>query len=315
MKALVVNSFDNPPSFQDFRDPEAQEGETVLTVQATTLSPIVKSLASGRHYTGGGAVGFVPGVDGVGIDSKGKRVYFLFPKAPFGSMAEKSLASSNMTVPVPEELASDHAAAVVTAALASWVALAKRAKIKKGDKVLILGATGSSGSMAIQTARYLGASKVVAVGRNSQKLERLNADVSIKLDENADAAMRAQFDSGVDIVLDFVWGDPAARVLAAATLNRGSRMGEPRLRYMQLGTMAGDVVPIRGDMLRSSGIELLGSGIGSLAVADLLAGAGELLAAAPVAGFRTEFQSLPLAAVAEAWTNVPDKRYVFVPGI
>lgn len=315
MKALVVNSFDNPPSFQDFRDPEAQEGETVLTVQATTLSPIVKSLASGRHYTSGRAAGFVPGVDGVGIDSKGQRVYFLFPKAPFGSMAEKSLASSTMTVPVPEELASDHAAAVVTGALASWVALTRRAKIKKGDNVLILGATGSSGSMAIQTARYLGASKVVAVGRNWQKLERLNADVSIKLDENADAALRAQFDSGVDIVLDFVWGDPAARLLAAATLNRGSRMGEPRLRYMQLGTMAGDVVPIRGDMLRSSGIELLGSGIGSLAVADLVAGAGELLAAAPVAGFRTEFQTVPLAAVAEAWTSVPDKRYVFVPAI
>ncbi|WP_085035008.1 quinone oxidoreductase family protein [Ensifer aridi] len=315
MKAAVVNSFDAPPSFQDFREPEAGEGDTVVKVEAAALSPIVKGLASGRHYASGATAGFVPGVDGVGIDANGQRVYFLFPKAPFGSMAEKSLAATRMTVPVPAALASDRAAAIVTGALASWIAFTRRAKLQKDEKVLIVGATGSSGSMAIQTARYFGASKIVAVGRNKEKLDRLDADVSIALGNEADAALRGQFDEGIDVVLDFVWGDAAARVLRAATQNRGSRIGEPRLRYVQLGTMAGDEIALRGDMLRSSGLELMGSGIGSVAVADLIAGAGELLAAAPEAGFDTNFKSVRLQAIAEAWNGDTDTRYVLMPGL
>lgn len=313
MKAAVVNSFGVPPSFQDFREPEAGDDETVVTVDAAALSPIVKGLASGRHYASGTTAGFVPGVDGVGTAPDGRRLYFLFPKAPFGSMAEKSLVAKTMTAPVPDELASDHAAAIVTGALASWVAFSRRAKLQKGETVLILGATGASGSMAVQTARHFGASRVVAVGRNTVKLDRLDADVKIALDGQADTALRDQFDRGIDVVLDFVWGDPAARVLRAATRDRGSRTGEPRLRYVQLGTMAGDEIAIRGDMLRSTGLEIIGSGIGSVAVTDLLAGAGELLAAALQAGFDTQFKSLPLHAVKEAWSGDADTRYILMP--
>ncbi|WP_437959140.1 zinc-binding alcohol dehydrogenase family protein [Sorangium sp. So ce119] len=313
MKAAVVNSFGVPPSFQDFREPEAGDGEAVVTVHAAALSPIVKGLASGRHYASGASAGFVPGVDGVGIDGAGRRVYFLFPKAPFGSMAEKSLVASHMMVPVPENLSSERAAAVATAGLASWIALSRRARLQAGETVLVIGATGSAGSMALQTARYLGASKVIAVGRDEAKLERLTADVKVALNDDADSALRAQFDQGVDVVLDFVWGEPALRVLRAATKDRGSRAGEPRLRYVQLGTVAGDEIPVRGDMLRSTGLELIGSGIGSVAVKELLAGAGELLAAAPAAGFDASFTRLPLRAVVDAWNGAPDVRYILVP--
>jgi NADPH:quinone reductase-like Zn-dependent oxidoreductase len=315
MKAAVVNSFGVPPSFQDFREPEAGDGEAVVTVHAAVLSPIVKGLASGRHYASGASAGFVPGVDGVGDDEMGRRVYFLFPTAPFGSMAEKALVASHMMVPVPENLSSERAAAVATAGLASWIALSRRAKLQIGETVLVIGATGSAGSMALQTARYFGASKVIAVGRNEARLKRLGADVEIALNDDADEALRAQFDQGVDVVLDFVWGEPAVRALRAATKDRGSRAGEPRLRYVQLGTMAGDEIPIRGDMLRSTGLELIGSGIGSVAVKELLAGAGELLAAAPAAGFNAPFTSLPLRAVADAWNGDPDVRYILVPGL
>ncbi|WP_437810132.1 quinone oxidoreductase family protein [Sorangium sp. So ce1078] len=313
MKAAVVNSFGVPPSFQDFREPEAGDGEAVVTVHAAALSPIVKGLASGRHYASGASAGFVPGVDGVGIDGTGRRVYFLFPKAPFGSMAEKSLVASHMMVPVPENLSSERAAAVATAGLASWIAFSRRAKLQMGETVLVIGATGSAGSMALQTARVLGASKVIAVGRDEAKLRRLAADVKIALNDYADNALRAQFDQGVDVVLDFVWGEPAARVLRAATKDRGSRAGEPRLRYVQLGTVAGDEISLRGDMLRSTGLELIGSGVGSVAIKELLAGAGELLAAAPAAGFNASFTSLPLRAVVDAWNGDPGVRYVLMP--
>ncbi|WP_437629852.1 quinone oxidoreductase family protein [Sorangium sp. So ce854] len=313
MKAAVVSSFGVPPSFEDYREPEAGDGEDVVTVHAAALSPIVKGLASGRHYASGASAGFVPGVDGVGIDGAGRRVYFLFPKAPFGSMAERSLVASHMMVPVPEDLSSERAAAVATAGLASWIALSRRAKLQVGETVLVIGATGSAGGMALQTARYFGASKVIAVGRDEAKLERLAADVKIALKDGADNALRAQFDEGVDVVLDFVWGEPAVRVLRAATRDRGSRSGEPRLRYVQLGTVAGDEIPLRGDMLRSTGLELIGSGIGSVAVKELVAGAGELLAAAPAAGLDASFTSLPLRAVADAWNGDPGVRYLLVP--
>jgi NADPH:quinone reductase-like Zn-dependent oxidoreductase len=313
MQAAVVNSFGVPPSFQDFREPEAGDGEAVVTVHAAALSPIVKALASGRHYASGASAGFVPGVDGVGTDGTGRRVYFLFPKAPFGSMAEKSLVASQMTVPVPDNLSSECAVAVATAGLASWIALSRRARLQSGETVLVIGATGSAGSMALQTARYFGASKVIAVGRDEAKLMRLDADVKIALKDDADNALRAQFDQGVDVVLDFVWGEPAVRVLRAATKDRGSRTGEPRLRYVQLGTVAGDEIAIRGDMLRSTGLELIGSGIGSVAVKELLAGAGELLAAAPAAGFNAPFTSMPLRAVADAWNGDSNVRYILTP--
>jgi len=310
MKAAVVKTFGIAPSFQDFRDPQAGDGDSVVTVRAAALSPIVKALAAGRHYASSATAGFVPGVDGVGIDGAGRRVYFLFPKAPFGSMAERSLVASEMMVPVPETLSDVRAAAIATAGLASWIALSRRARVLAGETVMVIGATGSAGSMALQTARYLGAGKVIAIGRNEERLAALDADVKIALNDSADEALSTQFGERVDVVLDFVWGEPATRVLKAATQRRGSPAGEPRLRYVQLGTLAGDEIPLRGDMLRSSGVELIGSGIGSVAVKDLLVGAGELLAAAPRAGFNTPFESLPLRSIADAWNGDPDVRYI-----
>jgi NADPH:quinone reductase-like Zn-dependent oxidoreductase len=257
------------------------------------VAEIGRNTASGRHYTSGTQAGFAPGVDGVGRDGEGRRVYFLFPRSPFGSLAERSVVQHAMTVPVPDALASDEAVALVTGGLASWVALTRRARIQPGESVLVLGAAGASGSMALQTVRHLGASRVVAVGRNHAKLDRLDADARIALGDDADAQLRSEFDRGIDTVLDFVWGEPAGQVLRAATKDRGSRLGEPRLRYVQIGTIAGDKIALRGDMLRSTGLEMSGSGIGSVAVADLLGGAGELLAAAPDAGFTTPSRAWP----------------------
>jgi NADPH:quinone reductase-like Zn-dependent oxidoreductase len=221
--------------------------------------------------------------------------------------------ANHLTVPVPDELSAERAAAVATAGLASWVALTRRAGLRTGETVLVVGATGAAGGMALRTARHLGAAKVIAVGRDGARLERLDADVAIALDGDADKALREQFDQGIDVVLDFVWGEPAVRVLRAATERRGSRAGEPRLRYVQLGIVAGDEIPVRGDMLRSTGLELIGSGIGSVAVTELLAGAGELLAAAPAAGFDPPYTSLPLRAVAEAWHGDPGVRHILTP--
>ncbi|GIJ43662.1 zinc-binding dehydrogenase [Virgisporangium aliadipatigenens] len=306
---MVVTSFGATPTYQEFREPEAAEGESVVTVHAAPLSPIVRKLAAGTHYTSGAAAGFVPGVDGVGVDENGRRVYFLFPKAPFGSMAQRSLVATGSTVPVPPEMPSERAATVAAAGLASWVALTRRAPLHGGETVLVVGATGAAGGMALRTARHLGAGRVVAVGRDPARLARLDADARIGLDGGADAALRAEFDRGVDVVLDFVWGAPAERVLRAATEGRGSRTGEPRLRYVQLGNDAGAEIPLRADTLRGSGLELLGSGVGSVAVADLVAGAAELLAA----GFDAPYTAVPLRDAERVWNADPAVRHILVP--
>ena len=313
MKAAVVSEFGKPPAYADFREPVAGDGETIVRVHAAPLSPIVRALAAGKHYSSGANAGFVAGVDGVGTDPQGRRVYFLFPKAPFGSMGELSLVGDAMLVPVPDDIPDVRAAAVTTGGLASWIALTRRAPLQPNSTVLINGVTGAAGGMAVQIARYFGASRVIGVGRRREKLDQLDVDVRVPLDDAADEALRAEFDRGVDVVLDFVWGAPASRVIAAATKNRGSGAGEPRGRYVHLGTVAGDEIALRGDAFRSSGLELLGSGIGSVAVRDLLAGAGELLAATVQAGFDASVTTLPLTAVAEAWGGSPDVRYVLSP--
>lgn len=313
MKAAVVETFGTVPEYKDYSDPIAQDGEVVIRVHAAPLSPIVRALAAGRHYASSTSAGFVPGVDGVGVDPEGRRVYFLFPKAPFGSMAELALVSAGMTVPLPDEISDVRAAAVATGGLASWVALTRRAPIAPEATVLINGVTGAAGSMAVQIARHLGARRIVGVGRNRVKLDRLELDKRITLDAGDNDALEAEFALGVDVVLDFLWGEPGARIISAATRNRGARTGKPRLRYVQLGTVAGDSIALRGDALRSSGLELLGSGIGSVALSELVVGAGELLSLADRAKFDAAAEALPLTAVADAWNGAVDVRYILCP--
>ncbi|MGY4428425.1 NADPH:quinone reductase-like Zn-dependent oxidoreductase [Bradyrhizobium sp. F1.13.1] len=318
MRAAIVHSFGSSPTFGEFAEPCAEAGETVIDVLAAPLSPIVKSLAAGKHYTSNtssGSAGFVPGVDGVGMNSTGERVYFIFPKSPFGSMAEKSLVASSATVPVPDGIDDARAAAVVTSGLSSWVALTRRAKFVRSEAVLINGATGSAGSLAIQIASYLGASRIIVTGRNATKLAAFPKTVeTIRLDENADASLQRAFSEKIDVVLDYLWGEPATRVIAAATDGRGSRSGEPAIRYVQLGSIAGETIPLSAHALRSSGLEILGSGIGSLSISELISGAGELLAALPAGGFDTPVKTLPLTAIAEAWNDAADDhRIVFRP--
>jgi hypothetical protein len=167
------------------------------------------------------------------------------------------------------------------------------------------------GDLSCQILRSCPRCGCTLTGRHCHLIRLL--DLSLATTNDADKALRAEFDRGVDIVLDFIWGPPASRVIAAATKDRGSRNGEKRVRYVQLGTLAGDEISLRGDAFRSSGLELLGSGIGSVAVSELLAGAGELIAATTKAGFDAPVKMLPLTAVAEAWAGPPDVRYILSP--
>jgi len=316
VKAAVVDDFSQPPRFADFDAPAARPGEHLVRVRAAALSQLVRAQASGRHYSSR-STPVIPGVDGIGRLDDGRRVYFAFPRVPFGAMAEVTVVSAENCIPVPEEVDDVTAAAIANPGMSSWAALTERAHMQPGETVLINGATGASGRLAIGIARHLGAGKVIATGRNADRikgLEALGADMSIPLDQSPED-LKATFRDvlhghGVDIVLDYLWGPPA-ECLLAATSGHGGREAEPRIRFVQIGSSAGPVINFPGAVLRSSGLELMGSGLGSVSHDGLLKAVSGVFHAVGSAGLAIATEAVPLAQVQDAWNRTSRNRLVF----
>jgi len=320
MHAAVVHAFDAPPRYTTFANPVAAEGELPVTVTAAGLHPIVKALANGTHYGSTGELPLVPGVDGVGRLADGSRVYFGISRSPYGTFAERALAANWMCIPLPEGLDDATAAGIANPAMSSWAALTGRAKFVAGESVLILGATGVAGRLAVQITSRLGARRVIAVGRNPQALEmlkELGADAVISLDQEHDplvAAFRGEYaGAGVDVVLDYLWGHPAECVLEAIS-QKGLRKASSRVRFVQIGESAGGTISLRAASLRSSGLELLGSGFGSASLNQLRAAIEEFFKVAATEPFQFNMKTAPLSDIEALW-NSPEQgtRLVFQP--
>lgn len=314
MKAAIVTAAGNPPVYGDFREPLAASGAAVVTVAASALSHVTKSRAAGTHYSGGADFPFVPGVDGVGRLPDGRRVYFLMPEAPFGGLAERTLVDPSRCVPLPDGLDDVTAAALAIPGMSSWAALTERAGFTAGETVLVNGATGASGRLAVQIARHLGAGKIIATGRNPEalaELPALGADIVIPLAEDADAleaAFLPVFRDRVDIVLDYLWGPSAERLLIAA-----ARAGEETvpIRFVQIGSASARNITLPSAVLRATALQLLGSGTGSVPPDRIVHAIGQLMQAALPAGLRIATQQVPLAGVANAWADEGGARTVF----
>jgi NADPH:quinone reductase-like Zn-dependent oxidoreductase len=315
MKAAIVHSFDQPPRFGDFADPVPAPGEVLVRVSAASLNLLTKARAAGSHYSSGKELNFVPGVDGVGRLEDGRRVYFVSPPAPFGSMAVLTKVAGKFVVPIPDEVDDVTMAAAANPAMSSWAALTERARMQKGETVLINGATGTSGRLAVQIARYLGAGKVIATGRNRATLEKLaalGADAVIPLEDSAEsmAAAFARGIEGVDIILDYLWGKPA-ELLIVAVARQGGHDPAPRVRLVQIGSMAGAVVALPAAALRSSGLELMGSGIGSVSIGSLVRVIGAAARAIVPGKFAIEAEAVPLKDVEATWNARAEGRIVY----
>jgi NADPH:quinone reductase-like Zn-dependent oxidoreductase len=323
MNAAVVRTYDAPPRYGTFEEPMAGEGEVLVNVTAVGLHPIVKALANGSHYGSTGELPFVPGVDGAGRLADGRRVYFGVARSPFGSFAERTVARTALCMELPEGLEETAAAAMANPGMSSWAALTLRARLMAGESVLILGATGVAGHLAVQIAKRLGAKRVIAAGRNPAALERakeLGADVAIPLgdlskSDDRDAlvkALRGEIAGGVDVVLDYLWGAPAECALAAIA-QKGLSHESSRIRFVQVGSSAGATISLAGATLRSSGLELIGSGFGSASVAQIFVAVGEFFKEGAKRPFELEIKTAPLTNVEAAW-NSPEKgaRVVFL---
>jgi len=311
MKAAVVRGAGQTPVYGDFAEPVPSAGENRIAVTAAAISPVVKSRASGAHYSSSGRFPFVVGIDGVGRLDDGTRVYFVLPKAPYGSMAEQAVVPSAQCLPLPDGLDDVTAAAIANPGMSSWAAYTERARLKVGETVLVNGATGTAGRLAVQIAKHLGARKVIATGRNAdalRSLAALGADATIAL-VGSEAALensfKEQFAEGVDVVIDYLWGKSAECLLIA-----GAKAGAEAvpIRFVQVGSASGPDITLPSAVLRSSAIELMGSGIGSIPLDRLVNAIGGLLQATLPGGFKIAARPVPLSDVEEAWPKDDSTR-------
>jgi len=289
-----------------------------VRVLAAGLHPRVRSGASGSHYTSTGALPLIPGIDGVGETSDGERVYFLLIDTTRGSMAERVAVDRRRSVVLPSVADVERVAAAMNPGMSSWVALRRRIDFQPGQSVLVLGATGGAGQMAIQVAKHLGASRVVAAGRDAAALAtlpELGADATVSLVGDPDAVDRAlgQAACAVDVVIDYTWGAPTQRALPAVLTHREDR--SRALTWLQIGAIAGPSVELHSAWLRAARVEILGSGQGSVPTRAFVEELPALAADISAGTFAINAVPTPLSQIEAAW-NAPaarGERVVFTP--
>lgn len=316
MHAAVVHSYDQPPSYREWPEPKPGPGQLVVEVLASALHPLVRGKASGKHYSSANeTLPVVPGVDGIGRLPDGRVAYFT-SFGPGGSMAERVAVDEAACLPVADGVDPATLAASVNPAMSGWVALRAVAQFRPGEKVLVLGATGAAGRAAVRLASHLGAAGVVAAGRDPAVLAALPglgaaSTVSLSSDRLAEELVAQAADA--DIVVDYLWGEPTERAMAA--IIGGRRDAARPLRWVEVGASAGSTIRLPGAALRGTALRLLGSGIGSVSPAVLNAEMVDLLVALAGLPPTTEPLIRPLREVESAWSEDAGagRRTVFVP--
>ncbi|MGC1617601.1 MAG: zinc-binding alcohol dehydrogenase family protein [Candidatus Acidiferrum sp.] len=320
MKAAVLHELGKPPRCEDFAEPSAAQNETIVRVRAASLKSVDKQLASGTHYASPRELPVICGTDGVGTLPDGTRVFFGGPRRPFGAMAQRTVAPAAFCFPLPDGLDDVTAAALPNPGVSALLALEYRAKVLKGETVLILGATGVTGKLAVQIAKLLGAGRVIASGRNAQVLEKLRnlgADAIIQLDQPAEELKKAfaheAGEAGFNVVIDYVWGRPTEVLLAAITRPEFAVVN-PETRLVQVGESAGPTISLPAAVLRSTALTILGTaGIPSRDV--LVAAMQQVLDWGAKRALQIEAESVPLSEIEEVWqrSDAAGRRLVVIP--
>ncbi|WP_440714152.1 zinc-binding alcohol dehydrogenase family protein [Gordonia sp. FQ] len=322
MKAAIVTAPAHDPVAGEFDEPVPADGRSIVELVGAGIHNIVRMRASGDHYSSTGSWPLVPGIDAVARTADGTLVYTGMAPAPWGTMAERISVPDDFCIALPDGVDPLAVAAGCNPGLASWIPLSTRrtalaATGRTLGTVLILGATGMSGGLAVDNARALGAERVVAVGRNADVLDRLagehgDAIATVALtdtDDDSDAIRNALDGRAPSIVVDFLWGPVAERTfVAVAPLAEATEVS-----HVEVGTMAGADARVPGALLRSRRYTLSGSGLGSVdheVLMDGLAGFIEQVAAGTV---RIPYTVHPLSRIGEAWADRGPERVVVVP--
>jgi NADPH:quinone reductase-like Zn-dependent oxidoreductase len=319
MKAAVLHELGKPPRYEEFSEPAAGEGEAIVRVLAASLKPIDKQLAAGTHYASPRELPVVCGADGVGQLADGTRIFFGGPRRPYGAMAERTVVPAGFCFPVPSGLDDATAAALPNPGVSALLSLNSRARVAKGETVLILGATGITGTLAVQIAKLLGAGRVIGAGRNPEALEKLRelgADATIQLDQPDEelkkAFTREAGGGGFNVIIDYVWGRPTEVLLAAITRSEFAPVN-PETRLLQVGESAGPTISLPAAVLRSTALTILGTA-GMPPREALVAAMQQVLAWGAAGTIRVETEKIPLADIEKAWLRQErSRRLVVIP--
>ncbi|KAF9878186.1 quinone oxidoreductase [Colletotrichum karsti] len=304
MHAAIVNSWGSPPTYTTVPDlPDPSSTQIRLRVLASGIHRLVLSRAAGKHYTST-TLPHYPGVDGVGEDpTTGKRYYFAALQT--GSFSEFVNIDRNFVAALPANADPVTAAAYMNPIMSSWMALSARAAPQSpGFTVAILGATSASGRVAVDVVRSKGAGRVIGIARNAAALAEMPLDERIVLGPETDWSSLGE----VDVVLDYVYGDPAASLLKALPKS------EREVQYIHMGSVSRDEsMSLPGAVLRGKRVAIRGAGPGSWTMQEY---AKELGGMVDIAA-KLERKGVLVAAfkdVETAWDKVQvgGKRVVFV---
>ncbi|MBL7254199.1 quinone oxidoreductase family protein [Paractinoplanes lichenicola] len=319
MKAAVLHEIGGIPRYEDFPDPVAGDDEVVIDVKAVAVETVDKRIAAGTHYASGGYTArlpAIPGFDGVGTLPDGTLVGFGNPRLPYGALAERTVVPVGASVPIVEGL--DPAVATVLGTAITGMSIRTAGGFMPGETVLVQGATGVAGRLAVQVARLLGAGRIVATGRDDDQLREvrsLGADVVINTAVADEALAQAYVDAkgdGYDVVLDYLWGRPT-EILLRSLVPRTFAFGKPT-RLIQIGESAGGTLTVAAESLRTSGVEICGAAKG-LDAGTMQEAYGQVVDWTRAGRLTFDVLRVPLSDIETAWqcTDLRGRRLVVVP--
>jgi len=323
MKAAIIHNFGDIPHYEEFPEPVIDQDDLLIKVRAVILENFDKMTVSGKHYASKTLFPTFPAVighSGVGTLADGTLVSFGGVIPPYGTMAEKAIVPQQYKQylsPIPDGVSASMAAALPASALTSLLPLKYGVRLQSGESVLINGATGVSGKVAIQIAKLLGAQRVVGTGRNKaglRSIQQLGADATIDLGQSDEAITQAflqEAGKGYDVVLDFLWGHPT-ELFMNTLVPKEAGFATHRTRFVQIGEAAGPTISLPAETLRTSGLEIIGAGnIQPGVISEALQLIWKWIQAHQL---QIDIEEVPLKEIAEAWERkTEEKRIVIIP--
>lgn len=320
MKAAVLHEVGGVPRYEDFPDPVPQAGEVLVEVRAVAVENVDKAFAAGTHYASRNHLAqlpVIPAFDGVGTLADGTLVGFGNPRLPYGALAERTVVAGNAFAPIPEGI--EPAVATVLGTAIAGMSITTAAGFVPGETVLVQGATGVAGRLAVRIARLLGAGRIVATGRDEDQLREvrdLGADTVINTAVSDEELVRAFTDAkgdGYDVVVDYLWARPT-EILLRSLVPESFAFPDKPTRVIQIGEAAGATLGLTADSLRTSGVEIYGAakGLGP----DTMGEVYEQVVRWTRSGELTfDLETVPLSDIETAWqrTDLRGKRLVVLP--
>jgi NADPH2:quinone reductase len=319
VRAAVITAYQTPPEVSQRPEPVAASAQSIVELRAASLNPADLAVASGTFPFGSPPLPYVPGIEGVGtiVESSrfapGTRVWACgrgLGTASDGAFSERFAAADEALVEVPADADDATAVAMGTAGLAGWLPLAWAAPVRTDETVLVLGATGSAGTVAVQAAKVLGAGRVVAAGRDAGKLElmRESVDEVVQIDDDfREHLVAATADAPPTLVIDLLWGSPVEAALAVAGAHA---------RVVHVGQAAGPTATIASGLVRGKQLQIIGYSNFAVPLEALAEGYATLLGHAMADRIRLAVEKVSLESVTDAWqrqADAPHAKLVVVP--